>query len=359
MTQQTGPGGIATLVREEIERTIQRSRRGVDFVFDRGDPQVGTTPKDVVLERETLRLYRYRPTADEVYRVPIVLVMSLVSKPYILDLSPGQSLVEFLVREGFDVFMIDWGEPRHEDRGLRLDDYVLDFLPRCLERVQQTTGEADVTLVGYCMGGLFCLMYGGLFPDAPLRNLVCIATPVNFEGMGLFRRWCDPRWFDVDRIVDTMGNVPPELVYRSFELLRPHQRFFSYARLWDNLWSEEYVRYHRIFDKWATDQVPIAGETFRQFTKELMWDDKLLKGELRLAGRLVETGRITCPVFHAMAEHDHIAPFEATSPLSSLVGSEDKEDLVLKGGHVSLVAGKNAVMRLFPNLGGWLGARST
>ncbi len=358
MVTQAPIEDLASVVRHEVQRTIQRSRRSVSFVFDRSDPVVGATPKDSIYAQGTLRLYRYRPVSDEVYRVPVLLVMSLVSRPYIFDLAPGLSLVEFLLNQGFDVFMIDWGVPRPEDAKLRLEDYALELIPKCVEKVQETTGEREVTVFGYCMGGLLSLLYGGTHPDAPMRNLVCVAAPVDFEGMGLFRRWSDQRWFDVDRIVDTLGNVPPEIIYRSFEMLRPTQRLFSYIRLWDNLWNGDYVQSYRVFDKWSTDQIPFPGETFRQMTKELMWENKLIKGRLTLAGRLVDTKQITCPLLNASAEHDHIAPYEATAPLSSLVGSADKEDLVLKGGHVSLVTGKNAVLRLWPKLADWLGRRS-
>ena len=159
-----------------------------------------------------------------------------------------------------------------------MDDYALDLIPACVEKVQETTGEQDFTIVGYCMGGLLSLLYGGTHPDAPMKNLVCIASPVDMEGMGLFRQWCDPRWFDVDRIVDTLGNVPPEIIYRSFEMLRPTQRVFAYIRLWDNMWNDQYVESYRIFDKWAVEQVPFPGEAFRQMTKELLWENKLMQG---------------------------------------------------------------------------------
>src|SRR5690349_21541843 len=115
-------------VRTEIERTIQRSIKGLEYISS-GDPAVGQTAKDTIYSRGTLKLYHYRPLSDEVYRVPLLLVMSLVSKPYILDLTPGQSLIEFLLQRGFDVYMIDWGVPRPEDTRLRLEDYVLDFIP--------------------------------------------------------------------------------------------------------------------------------------------------------------------------------------------------------------------------------------
>jgi len=349
---------IAEIVRKEVERTITRSARGIDVLLNRDEPEVGVTPKDVIYSRGTLRLYHYHPQSDEVYRIPVVLVMSLVSKPYILDLTPGLSFVEFLLKQGFDVFMIDWGVPRPEDTKLRLEDYTLDFILTCVAKIQEETGEDDVSFIGYCMGGMLALIYGGLEPDAPMANLACIATPVNFEGMGLFRQWSDPRWFDVDRVVDALGNIPPEMMYRSFELLRPADRLVSYVRLWDNLWNDQYVKTYRLFNKWTGDQIPFPGECYRQTTKELMWKNKLLNGELEIDEKRVNHTRITCPVLNAMAQHDHIAPYEATHQLTQLVGSDDTEDLVVKGGHVSLVAGQNAVLRLWPKLNDWLSVRS-
>ena len=264
MTTQTPPEtrDIGAIVRTEVERTIQRSVRGIDVLMNRDEPEVGVTPKDVIYARGTMKLYHYHALSSEVYRIPVVLVMSLISKPYILDLTPGVSFVEYLLRNGFDVFMIDWGVPRPEDSKLRLEDYTQDFIPACVERVQKTTGEADVSIIGYCMGGLLALIYGGLHEKTPMANLITIATPVNYDGMGLFRQWSDKRWFDVDRVVDTLGNIPSEMMYRSFELLRPADRLVSYVRLWDNLWNDLYVKQYRLMNKWTSDQIPFPGECF-------------------------------------------------------------------------------------------------
>jgi len=348
---------IEARVRQEIERAIQRNIKGIQYLSS-SDPAMGATPKDAIYRRGTLALYHYRALADEVYRVPVVLVMSLVSKAYILDLCPGQSLVEFLLRRGFDVYMIDWGVPRPEDRRLRLEDYTLDFLPDCLGRVADDCGEPDASLIAYCMGGTLAVMYAALFPDGPLKNLACFTTPVNFEGMGLHRQWSDRRYFDVDRLVDTLGNVPPEMLYSSFEMLRPAQRLAGQVRLWDNMWNDEFVKSYRMFDRWGADQIPFPGECFRQTTKELMWENRLYKNELVLGGRRVDLRRITAPFLHVMAEHDHIVPYAAARELGDSVKSEDRQSIVLKGGHVSLVAGPNAGRRLWPQLDAWLAERS-
>ena len=132
---------IIETAQEEVERTRERIRKGLEVILDRNEPLVGVTPKDVIYQRGTLKLYHYHPMSDEVYRVPIVLVMSLVSKPWILDLTFGQSFVQYLLAQGFDVFMIDWGVPRPEDKRLGFEDYVTDLMPDCFEHVQKATGE--------------------------------------------------------------------------------------------------------------------------------------------------------------------------------------------------------------------------
>jgi polyhydroxyalkanoate synthase len=348
---------IASRVRAEVERAIQRNIKGLEYLSS-GVPPMGQTPKEVIHREGTLELYHYRPRASEVYRVPVLLVMSLVSKAYILDLAPGQSFVEFLLEQGYDVYMIDWGVPRPEDRRLRLEDYVLKFMPDCVDRVLADSGEPDVSMIAYCMGGMLAVMYAALHPDGPLKNLVCFTTPVNFEAMGLHRLWSDRKYFDVDRLVDTLGNVPPEIIYNSFEMLRPAQRLAGQIKLWDNMWNDEFVRSYRMFDRWAADQIPFPGECFRQTTKELMWENRLYKNELVLEGRRVDLRRIAVPFLHVMAEHDHIVPCDSAKDLTAMVGSADKRDVVLKGGHVSLVAGSNARRRLWPQVDAWLAERS-
>ena len=109
----------------------------------------------------------------------------------------------------------------------------------------------------------------------------------------------------------------------------------------------------------APRSLPLAGEYFRQTVKDLMWDNKLYKNEMRIGGHKVDLANIKVPILHAVAQHDHIVPYDAAKPLIASVGSTDKEEVMLKGGHVSLVAGVNAVKRLWPKLDNWLGGRST
>ncbi len=341
----------------EFERAMQRNIKGLGY-FASPAPVLGASPKDTLISRGTLRLYHYRPMSDEVYRVPILLVMATTNRGYIFDMVPGQSLVEFLLKAGFDVFMIDWEAPRQDESHLGLDDYVLDFLPSCVERVLKETGEPDLTVVGYCFGGVLSLLWAAINPGPPLKNLVTFTTPVNFKGMEMFQAWSDKRFFDVDRLIATYGNCPAEMLYSAFDLLRPGAKIAGNIRLWDNMWNDEYVKSFRMFDRWATDMLPLAGRYFKETTEQLMWDNALYEGTMEIAGRKVDLGNITVPFMHVVAEHDHIVPYEASKPLVPMIGSADKQEVMLKGGHVSLVAGGNAIKRLWPQLDNWLQERS-
>jgi poly[(R)-3-hydroxyalkanoate] polymerase subunit PhaC len=341
----------------EVQRAIQRSIKGVEY-FSTSGPTLGSTPKDILHSRGTMNLYHYRPLANEIYRVPVLIVMATTNRGYILDMVPGQSFIEFLLKRGYDVYMLDWTPPKPEERCLRMEDYVLDFIPDCIRRVQQDSGEQDVSVIGYCFGGVLSLLYGSVFPDGPMKNLICFTTPIDFRKLELFSNFADRRYFDVDHLVDTVGNVPPEMILSSFEMLRPASRVVSQVQLWENIWNDEYVNSFRMFDRWATDTLPLAGEYFRTITKDLLWDNKLYNGTMTVGGRPVDLANIKVPVLHAVAEHDHIVPYDAAKHLIAKVGSNDKEEVMLKGGHVSLVAGANAIKRLWPKLDSWLGGRS-
>src|SRR3979409_1094713 len=126
-------------IQSEVQRAIQRSIKGVEYIASSG-PSLGSTPQGVLLSRGPVNLYPYRPMADEIYRVPILIVMATTNRGYILDLVPGQSFIEFLLKRGYDVYMMDWTAPKPEEKSLDMKDYVLDFIPDCVTRVPADYG---------------------------------------------------------------------------------------------------------------------------------------------------------------------------------------------------------------------------
>src|SRR6202048_5259975 len=181
---------IPERIQSEVQRAIQRSIKGVEYIASSG-PSLGSTPKDILHVRGTMNLYHYRPISDKIYRVPILIVMATTNRGYILDMVPGQSFIEFLLKRGYDVYMLDWTAPKPEEKSLGMEDYVLDFIPDCVRRVQQDSGEHDITVIGYCFGGVLSLLYGSIFSDGPMKNLICFTTPIDFprdEAVLDFRR---------------------------------------------------------------------------------------------------------------------------------------------------------------------------
>lgn len=344
-------------IRTLVERTIQRNIKGVEY-FASAAPAVGLTPKETIYKRGTLNLYHYKPLADEIYRVPILMVMATTNRGYVFDIAEEHSFVRFLLNAGYDVFVMDWDAPRPEEKVLNLDSYANKFIDDCLRRVRAATGEQEVSLVGYCMGGVLSTIYTATHPEEAIKNLVCFTTPIDFSEMKLFSHMSQEKYFDVDRLVDSVGNASPELLLTSFDMLRPSGRVAAQRTLWDNMWNGDFVEFHRKMDRWSNDMLPLAGEYFRDTVKKLMWNNQLLKGALQVGGRTADIGNITIPLFHAVALHDHIVPYEASKHLVALAGSEDKTEIVLKGGHISLIAGPNAARRLWPTLDEWLAERS-
>ena len=345
---------------DEIQRAFLQSMKTMDVLMARDEARVGQTPKDVIWQRGTAKLYRYRATTPSVYPVPLLMVHSLISKPYILDLIKGNSFIEYLVGRGFDVYMIDWGTPRPEDKDLRLESYTADLIPAVVEIVLETSEAAEFSMFGYCMGGLLALLYASTHANEPMRNLITLATPIDFKQMGLNTVWTDKKSFDVDKLVDTFGNVPADLMQQSFRMLKPASEVspVRYMNLWQNVLNDRYVEQYRAFDQWTNDHIPFPGECFRQTCKELMWGNKLVEGRLKLAGKPAKLSNITCSFLTVAAEADHIVPLPATRALVDLVGSTDKEAVVMPGGHVGLAAGRKAVQTLWPKVATWLGERS-
>ncbi len=355
---QMAQADIDNRLRQIIDRALSRGALGVPALALDLDLGVGQTPKELVHARDTARLYRYLPKLDEIYRVPVLLVMSPVAKGYILDLAPGQSFVEYLLECGYDVYLLDWVAPRREHAGLGLADYVCDMTAGAVEQLRSDCGEADVSMIGYCMGGLLACLHACLKPNSGVKNLVCFTTPVNSEGMTLHKRWADSKAFDIDLLVKEFGNIPSEIVNASMQALRPFQRAAASLQLLNNVVDDDFVKATLRFDRWGADQLPIPGELMRDMTRDILRENLLARGELRLRSRRVDLKRIRVPFLHVAAEFDHIVPAAASRDLIDMVGSKDKQEIVIKGGHVSLVAGASARKRLWPQLDRWLAQRS-
>lgn len=325
--------------------------RGLDEV------DFGATPKEEIYREDKMVLYRFRGERKPSAKTPILICYALVNTPYMVDLQEDRSLVRNLLEQGEDVYLIDWGFPDGADRWLTLEDYILGYLDRCVDIVRKRHQLDAINLLGVCQGGAFSLCYSALNPDK-VKNLITMVTPVDFHtDENMLSHWI--RELDVDLFVDTLGNVPADLMNWCYLTLKPlrlnQQKYVALADILDN--PKELENFLRM-EKWIFQSPDQAGEAFRQFLKDFYQGNKLVGGELELGGHKVDLGDIDMPVLNIFAKQDHLVPPAASQALGGHVGSEDYTELAFRGGHIGIYVSGRAQREVPPAIHDWLAARS-
>lgn len=343
-------------------RSIEESTRTLQRVLTTPYP-IAQTPKEVIWTLNKARLYHYIPVVppEERHPVPLLLVFALMNRSSILDLRPGNSFVEYVVSKGYDVYLLDWGVPGLEDKGLKFDDYVLDYLPRAVRKLKSYTGSDRFSLLGWCIGALITTMYAAVRPDDGLANLILLTAPLDFTSSDCrgFVRWVNDEHFDVEKLLAVYGNMPGELLDYGAKALKPVENYISnYLRLWENLNEPKVVESWHAMNTWVTDLIPITGGAFRQLIVDMYRNNRLMNGTMRLRGETVDLSRIRASVLNLIATEDHIVPPEQTEGVMAKIGSVDKELLRIPGGHIGMMAGSAAVKRTWPRIDAWLAPRS-
>ena len=307
------------------------------------------TPRDAILRDGTATLYRFRrtPSAAAEAGPAVLLVPSLINQWYILDLRPGASLVAALVDAGLDVFCIDWGAPRDEDRYLAWDDVLLR-LERMARRVTRVTGMQAMGLLGYCMGGTLAAIHAALMPER-VAALVNLAGPIDFAHAGRLGRMVDPSFFDAEAVASA-GNVHPVQMQGGFVALRPTRQLAKWVGLADIAHDRAKREAFDALEHWASDNIAFPAAAYRTYIEELYQQNLLVEGRHRVTGRTVDLGRIRCPVMTVVADRDEICPPEAAGALNEKVSSAERELLVVRGGHVGAVVGSRAQQTLYPTI---------
>jgi polyhydroxyalkanoate synthase len=361
-----------SLARLIADRLVLSAIHGFVYATDGvSRAQRGTARKETVLQRGKLTLHHVLPVEPmefelgterlveqlDLHPVPVVLIPPLMVRPYIFDLRPDHSMVRALRKAGLDVYVVDFGVPDDEDEAVRLDDYVLDWVPACIDAALAHSGRREVNVVGYCMGGIFGLLHVAAHHDARVKNLVTIGSPVAFDDMGLMSVASKAGALVVDPLMDALGNVPSELIELGFKLLGGPKMLTRYVDLVTNLWDYDYLRGFDSIDAWTGDFIPYPREAFKQMVKDLAAGDKMRKGELVFGGKRIDLSSIECPLLAFAGRTDDIATLAATRAIMDHVGSEDRSFREVPGGHIGVVAGSAAPGAVWGPMAEWLRAR--
>jgi polyhydroxyalkanoate synthase len=344
-----------------VEQLVRAPRAATEFLnilLTQDSAPIGVTPKDVVWTHRTTTLYRYR-SSQRTQAVPILLVFALINRPDIFDLEQGNSFVEYLLDQGYDVFLLDWGVPGDEDGDLGLEYYVCDALPWAIRETLRESGQDELTVLGWCIGGTLSAMHAALEPEAPIRNLALLTTPIDTDG-GLYTSWIRRDSFDPDHVTEAYPSVPGPAIEFANKMMKPVTNYWTtYRQLWEGLLEGKDPRdSYQPMAKWVADNPPFPGRAFREWTTWMYKENRLVNGRLSLRGERVDLGAIDQNLLVVTAGADHIAPPPGTRPLLDLVSSEDVTHFDRPGGHIGLMAGSKAREEIWPDIVEWLDSRS-
>ena len=347
---------ILSKLAEEAEKAGESVQKAPDVLLEPLDTEIAVTPYDIVYEEDRVKLKHYKPTGDIQLQRPLLVVYALINRETMLDLQPGRSVVQNFLEEGIDVYMIDWGYPARKDRYLTIDDHVNGYMDNIVNFILDKHHLDKIHLMGICMGGTFCVIYSALHPEK-IKNLVTTVTPTNFDtDQGLLHIWMKD--MDVDRIVDTYGNIPGDIMNMGFLLLNPARLMIDkYVGFIENVANKKFVENFVRMEKWIFDSPDVPGETFRQFIRDCYQKNLLIQSKMEVGGKRVDLKKITMPLLNYYGKYDHLVPPEACELLTSRVGSKDTEDICLDTGHIGIYVSSKCQKEFAPRIARWLKER--
>ncbi len=342
---------------KEFQDLSNKLDEGLKNLTGLGEISVGSSEYDVIYSEGKLTLHHYTPLVKNPNKIPLLIVYALVNRPYMADLQKGRSLIEGLLKNGQDVYMIDWGYPDAADRYLTLDDYINGYIDNCVDEVARRAAVEKINLLGICQGGAFSLCYTALHNDK-IKNLITTVTPVDFHTKDdLLSHMV--RNIDLDLLITTVGNVPGEMLNTTFLSLKPfrlnNQKYLDMVNILED--KDRTLNFMRM-EKWIFDSPDQAGEAFKQFVGQFYQKNSLIKGEVMIGNHQVDLENITIPVLNIFAAADHLVPVASSKALEKYVGTNDYTALEFPGGHIGIYVSGKAQKMIPPTVGEWLTERS-
>jgi polyhydroxyalkanoate synthase subunit PhaC len=347
------PSSLFRRVRADANRNIARVKNGAQYFAELRKPELGLTAKELVWSRDKVCLYRFSG-GDRSQRVPVLLVYSLVGRPNVFDLRPGNSYVERMLERGFDVFLLDWGVPDAADSQVNLESYCDEYIPMACKVALQASAATEITVFGYCLGAVFSALFAAGHPEIPLANLVLQTTPIDFRAMGpACKMFVDDR-VDPTIFLDETGNLPPSAVLKGMRMPNPTKHLLAYVDLIHNSHNQAHLSSYQTMVGWSNAHIPIPGAVFLQAVDLFIRQNLLMTGRVPLGDRVVDLADIRCNVLVVTADRDDLVPAEASDPLVGLLTGATVSEIAVPAGHVGLVAGRRAHTEFIPQTLDWL-----
>lgn len=345
--------------------------------------QAGQTPFET-LHGDGLVSLRYYPPLEEDFieldgdiipverishRTPIVIVPPLAVNMLIYDLFPNRSLVRFLRARGFEVYLIDWGKPTRQHTHYNLQTYVASLLPAYLTRVREHSGEQELTLHGWSLGGMFTLFYTALSGDPHVRNAIVLGSPIDSHASGLLgllnQRMADIAGFVYKRTGFHIHNVKPHWFHSpgwanaiGFKLTNPLASAMSYWELIVRMSDREFVTNHATTSAFLDHMVAYPGGIVQDTVVRLWIDNQLSRGRIQIGNETALLKNVNASLLAIAGNEDTMVTPAAAEQIMNLVSSSDKSFQVVPGGHMGILAGNKAPKQSWLGMADWLAKRS-
>lgn len=380
------------LINRVIDRGLQANRlaaavanNAFDRMFRPGALiQSNQTPFETIARRAPMTV-RYYPPLDQgsipltdgsslpvqttEHPVPLVIVPPLAATSVIFDLIPQRSLVRYLRARGFRVYLVDWGSPGERYAHYSIRHYAEEMLGEALAAVREHSGVQPISLLGWCMGGLFSLIYAGLSHDPHIRNLITIASPIDYRQGGiaarvtramelpayLIRKYTS---FRVHNIDPAYLQVPGWMNSLAFKLTNPVGSLTAYWDLFAKLADREYLVHHTTTSHFLDNMEDYPGGIVQDFIVKVGVDNDLSRGRIEVGDRVSQFDSIECSLLVFAGEADAIVTPKSAQTILNLVRSPDKEFVIAPGGHAGVVMGNKAQSAVWAVLAEWLDTRS-
>jgi polyhydroxyalkanoate synthase len=326
----------ASLLAEDLARLSQgKQLKGLEE-FKVGE-NIAPTEGEVVFRNELMELIQYAPTTPQVREEPLLIVPAWIMKYYVLDLSPGNSLVRYLVDQGFTVFMISWKNPGTELRDTSFDDYRSKGVMTAIDTIGEIVPGRKVHGVGYCLGGTILAIAAAAMDrdhDDRLASLSLLAAQTDFEEAGELMLFIDESQLALlDDMMHVQGFLDTRQMAGAFNVLRANEIIFSQ-------FVQRYLlgepRVATDLDAWLADATRMPARMHSEYLHQLFLDNSFAHGNYLVNGRAVALKDIRTATFALGAERDHVAPWRSVYKVE-LYNSASTEFILTGGGHNSSV----------------------
>ena len=318
---------------DDMERTLRGGDAPGTEDFRVGE-KVAVTEGQVIFRNELMELIQYSPTTPDVHPEPVLIVPAWIMKYYILDLSPKNSLVAWLVDQGFTVFMMSWKNPTAADRNLGMDDYLRKGVYTALDAVTTIVPDRDVHAVGYCIGGTLLTIAAAALSDwgdTRIKDITMFAAQTDFSEPGELSLYISPAQVEMlEALMYKEGVLDSKQMGGAFTMLRAH----------DLLWQpavKNYLKGERegMIDlmAWNADGTRMPWKMHTEYLVGLYLNNDLAQGRFKVEGETVSLEDIRVPMFVVGTETDHVAPWKSVYKVSGLTTSPEFTFLLTSGGH--------------------------